>query len=423
VDQLSPTASAVQIGGVRPYWCLMLLFAGIALNLFDRQIINILAQDIKREFVISDAQLGLLTGTAFAFFYSIVGIPVGLLADRVNRIKLVASAISVWSLFTIFSGFTANFFQLVIARMGVGIGEAGSAPASTALISDLFPDKGRATAMSVLLLGAPVGSFIGLGLGGYVAAEWGWRAAFIVAGVPGLVLAPIMLATMRDPRHQALSSNTSTSVAKTVGTLFQSAAFRWLALGMVCSSFMVYGSGAWLPPFFIRNYGMTLTEIGSYSAIAVGIGGGLGTLGGGFICDRLRNKVRHVELSFVMLAMVLGIPSMLLTIFGPDRSTAIVGMILFCMCAFSCTAPIISFIQRQTPPESRALAIAFCSAGSNIVPLGLGLPLIGLLSDGLHVAYGQMALGYALLSGIFLAVVAGVGALWRARTIITNVRL
>ena len=180
-------------------WTLALLFAAGALNIFDRQIVNILAQAIKVDLSISDAQLGLLTGTAFGLFYSVLGIPLGRLADRVDRVKLIAAAMAVWSVFTALSGVAANFTQLFVTRLGVGVGEAGSQPASTALVADLFAENRRASALSLLLVSTPVGSFLGLLLGGYVGTLWGWRAAFLVAGIPGVILALVMIVTSRDP--------------------------------------------------------------------------------------------------------------------------------------------------------------------------------------------------------------------------------
>ncbi len=182
------------------YWSLALLFAAGVLNLFDRQIVNILGQDIKTELGLSDVQLGLLAGTAFGIFYGILGIPLGRLADRVDRVKLIAGVLVIWSGFTVLCGFAGSFLQLFVTRMGVGVGEAGSQPASTALIPDMFAAERRTSALALLLVSAPVGSFLGLLVGGFVGATWGWRTAFVMSGMPGFALAIVMVTTMRDPR-------------------------------------------------------------------------------------------------------------------------------------------------------------------------------------------------------------------------------
>jgi predicted MFS family arabinose efflux permease len=397
-------------------WSLAVLFVAGALNIFDRQIVNILAQAIKVDLSISDAQLGLLTGTAFGLFYSVLGIPLGRLADRVDRVKLIAAAMALWSAFTALSGLAGSFTQLFVTRLGVGVGEAGSQPASTALVADLFPQGRRASALSLLLVSTPVGSFLGLLLGGYVGTLWGWRAAFLVAGVPGLILAVVMVATTRDPKFaRTISpSRQEPSLHETLRMFAGRPRFRWLVLGAVSWSFLIYTSAAWLPAFFIRVHGMTTAQIGRFAAIAVGLGGALGTIGGGFICDLLRRRVREVELKMLMIALCLAVPLLLVTLLSGNRSIALVSMILFDVFAFSYLTPTVLLIQKAVKAESRSLAIAVGLSISTILNLGLALPLVGLLSDALTPTQGCGAIRYALaLSAIAVGLV-GMFSHWSA---------
>ena len=396
-------------------WALALLFLGGAINLFDRQIINILAQDIKRDLMVSDAQLGLLTGTAFGIFYSLFGIPLGRLADRVDRIKLISAALVTWSGFTAVCGLAANFTQLFLARMGVGVGEAGSQPASIALIPDMFPDRHRVTAISLLLVGGPVGSFLGLLAGGYVGATWGWRVAFFVAGVPGILLATVMLTTLRDVRQAKPGRDrTALPVMQTLREMVRRPRFRWLAIGLMCSSFLVYATGAWLPPFFIRSQDMSLTRIAGFAAVAVGAGGAIGTLCSGFLCDLLRPRIDHVESKAMMASFALAVPALVVTVLAPTATMAFVAWFSFNVMAFAWQGPTMSMLQKAVNETDRSMAIALASALAVIVSLGLGLPLVGLLSDGLTPLRGPRAIGEALLISIVCVAALGIFAHWRA---------
>jgi predicted MFS family arabinose efflux permease len=400
-----PTVSAV-----RRNWSLVLLFLAGVLNIFDRQIVNILAQSIKADLGLSDAQLGLLTGTAFGLFYAVLGIPLGRLADRVNRVKLMATVLVLWSGLTILCGMAGNFLQLLVARMGVGVGEAGSQPASTALVADLFEPARRTSAMSALLVSASAGGFLGLALGGYVAAHWGWRVAFFVAGAPGFFLAVVMLVVMRDPRTLQPSKAASPPFLQTVAALWRNPRFRWLALGLICISYFAYAGGAWLPAFFIRVHGMTTSQIGGFAALGVGVGGGFGTLGCGLICDALRSRVRHVEIKALMLTMALAVVLLLITVSVPQRLIALGAMLLFYMFTYAFFGPTVTLIQNEASAQTRSLAIALCISVSNIVNLGIAIFAVGALSDALTPKYGDHALGYALGIGALIAALLGLTA-------------
>lgn len=389
----------------RAPWSLALLFVVYALNIADRQIINILAQDIKQDFGLSDGELGLLTGMAFGIFYSFLGIPMGRLSDVVDRVRLTVIALSVWSGFTAMCGLAGSFTHLFLLRMGVGVGEACSVPASTSLVRDLYTEKRRTTAMSVLLIGAPVGSFLGLLVGGWVSSVWGWRMAFIVAGAPGLIVALIMAVSMRDPRRRASDHGRTTAFWPAIRTLLAQPRFGWVATGLACSGFFTIAVAAWLPAFFIRVHGLTTAETGLYTAISMGLGGVVGTLGGGLLCDHLRARIREVELTVLMWLAALSAISLLGIVLYPDRTVALSCTLIFNMCTFGLLGPIVILIQGEADVESRGLAVAVCMSFSNILNLGVALPLVGALSDLLTPAYGVHAIAYALaLSGSLVAV-------------------
>lgn len=399
----------------RRHLTLVLLLAVSTLSILDRSIVNILGQDIKTELSISDAQLGLLTGTAFGVLYATLGLPLGRLADRMNRFHLIAAAVAIWSAFTAVCGLATNYVQLFLSRAGVAVGEAGSSPASVALVTEIFPEGRRSTALAVILLGGPIGGFLGLFVGGLVGGHWGWRAAFLAAGIPGILVAAIILIFMRDPQPPSTrpASSEPLDLPKTLGMLFRRPRFPWLVLAHTSTTFFVYASGAWLPPIFIRLHGMTTAQIGGYASLAVGLGGALGTLGGGLVCDRLRKSVRHAEVKFLATALSVAIVSLLVIVLSPSRELALATMFIFNACAYAYLGPSAALVQLEATPESRSLAQAICLSVSVILNLGAGLPLVGALSDALRPHYGAIALAYALGTGCTIMGAVGLICWWR----------
>ncbi len=399
----------------RAGWALTMLFLASVLNLLDRQIVNILAQPIKAELKLSDTELGMLTGTAFGVLYAVLGIPLGRIADRVNRAKLIAFALTVWSGFTCACGFASSFTQLFAMRMGVGFGEAAIQPSSTALVRDLVPASRRASAMALLLLGAPVGAFLGLMLGGWFGAALGWRNAFIAAGAPGVLLGLIVFGALREPRA-GVKLPPPPPFFRTVGSLVADKRLRYVTLGLICVTLMVYASGAWFPAFFMRAHHLKIDEIGRYSGLAVGIGGGLGVMGSGVLCDLLRKYVRDVEPKVLMAALFCTAPALLFVLFGPLEN-ALLAMGVFNLFAYAYLGPIVVLIQRQADDRTRALAVGVCIAVSNLTTLGLGLPLVGAVSDALTGTYGARSLAYALAWTLVPVAAVGVLAFLRVTTI------
>jgi predicted MFS family arabinose efflux permease len=374
---------------------LAMLFLASVLNLLDRQIINILAQSIKQALRLTDAELGMLTGTAFGILYALLGVPLGWLADRLNRARLIGFALIVWSGFTCLSGGAGNFAQLFTARMGVGFGEAAIQPASTALVRDLVPSSRRASAMSLLLLGAPVGAFLGLLLGGWFGATLGWRRAFVAAGAPGILLGLVVLFGLSEPR-QAMRRVSPPPFFTTIRGLATDPRLRLVTLGLICATLMVYASGAWLPAYYMRVRGLPIGEVGRYSALAVGVGGGAGALGSGLLCDRFRRWDSDVEPKVLAACLGLTVPTLLAVLFSHELAVSLFALGAFNLVAYAYLGPIVVLIQKQANDATCGLAVGVCIAVSNMATLGFGLPLVGALSDRLAGDYGAWSIAVAL---------------------------
>jgi MFS transporter, Spinster family, sphingosine-1-phosphate transporter len=391
-------------------WSLALLFLAGTLNLFDRQIVNVLSQQIKVELALSDAKLGLLTGTAFGLLYSFAIIPLARLADRTNRVRLIASALLVWSVFTGLCGATVNFVQLFLARMGVGIGEAGCQPASVSLVADLFPEAKRTSATAILLVGAPTGACLGLLVGGYITASWGWRVALYSAAIPGIVVAALMFLTMKDPGVNGRPAREG-SFTDAMALLARTVSLRWMTIAFGCETFCLFATGAWLPAFFMRAHAMSPLKVGKYLGVAVGIGGAVGALGIGFLSDMYRRRGRPRDWLLAKAILILNVPLIAFVVSVPNVPLAMLGVLLLYMTVYGYLGPVPVLIQRQAPIGTRALALGGTTAIANILSMCLGVPAVGLLSDALQPHFGAPAVGYALFIAICAVAVVGVFAL------------
>lgn len=396
-------------------WSLALLFAAGALNLFDRQIVNVLAQDIKSEFRLSDSSLGLLTGTAFGLLYSLAIIPLARIADRTNRVKLIASALAIWSLFTGLCGATRTFGQLFVARMGVGVGEAGCQPASVSVVADLFPETRRTSATAVLLVGAPVGACLGLLLGGFLATRLGWRSALFIASIPGFVVAALLFLTVKDPASRAGRAGEAATFAAALSALAGAPALRWLTLAFACETFGLFATGAWLPVFFIRAHGLSSADAGLALGLAVGFGGASGALGFGHLCDGFRTRDGAADWQLPMLVLGLNIPLIMIVVLAPSVPVAVVATLALNVTVYGYLGPVPVLIQRQAGRATRSLALGGVTAVANILSMCLGVPAVGVLSDILAPHVGTRAVGYSLAICLAAASVTGIAALARAR--------
>lgn len=417
-----PSAAAARYS----VWLLTLVYM---LNFVDRQIVNILAEPIKRDLGLADWQLGAMTGLGFAMFYTVLGIPMARLAERLHRGRIIAGCLIVWSGFTVACGLSTSFVQILMARIGVGIGEAGCTPSAQSLIADSVPANKRATALGTFSMGVPIGSLAGLVLGGIVAQSYGWRAAFMVAGAPGVLLALIAFATLRDPRPSGTAADRSNlmPLSAVLAQLRRQPAFWWLGAGSALTAFVGYGQQAFYVSFFLRNYTPELTAaasqvgfagplafVGVALGIVLGVSGGIGTLIGGRLGDRYAGKEPGGYAMVACLSMLIAGP-LLAAVFFMGSGLAILGLLavplLFKNMWFG---PVFAAIQGMIPQRSRSTATAIFLFVLNAGGLGLGALLTGAISDLFAASYGPAeGVRYALFATSLISFLSA-ACFWRA---------
>ncbi len=370
-------------------------------NFIDRQILSILLESIKNDLNLSDTSLGLLSGFAFALFYATLGIPIAKYADFGNRRNLISLAIGIWSFMTALSGLAQNFFHLLIARIGVGVGEAGCSPPAHSMISDYFPANIRATALGIYSLGIPFGIMFGLFAGGWINEYFGWRIAFFVVGVPGILLAIIFRFTVQEPKRGQAEGRADTkdqpNIIETAKFLLSKKSFRHLAFGASLAAFVGYGAITWLPSFFQRSYGMQTGDVGWYLGLILGIPGGLGIFLGGYLSDYFGSKDIRWCLWIVALAMLITTPLYYMVYLSPTSNTSFLWLII--PIAFGNFYQATTFSQTQGIVElrMRSVAAAILLFIINIIGLGFGPQAVGILSDILSKNYGKESLRYSLM--------------------------
>ncbi len=381
---------------------LFMLTLVYAFNFVDRQILVILQEPIKNDMGLSDAQLGLLSGFSFAVVYIIAGIPIAYWADRTNRRNIIAAALAVWSGMTALSGLTQNYTQLLLARIGVGIGEAGGSPPAHSMISDYYPPQRRATAMAIYSTGIHLGVLLGFIIGGFVSQAYGWRVAFMAVGIPGVLFALVFFLTVKEPDRGRWESTAEAaykpSMRETIKLLSSYRSFWYLAAATGLTAFTGYGNGNFAPSFLMRNHGFTVAEVGVVLAIFGGGGGLLGTFFGGFISDRLAvgDKRWYLWLPAIAgsLAVPLGFPYLLM-----DNTTVVIAsLFLVTICLNTYMGPCLAISHSLVPPAMRALTSAVLFLVLNMIGLGLGPLTVGLLSDFYAGYFGDDSLRYAMLT-------------------------
>lgn len=387
------------------YIVVFVLAFAYMLNYLDRQILSVLAEPVKQDLGLSDTQLGMLTGLMFALFYTVFGIPIGALADRWNRVRIIAISCGIWSVFTALSGLATNFVTLALARIGVGVGEAGCSPPSYSIISDYFPPERRGGALALYVLGVPAGSLIGTMAAGWIAVEYGWRTAFILVGLLGVVFAPVILWAVREPvrgRYDSQEKGSAQEAGQTAG-FFEAFLFFWKSPTLVlnaiaagATSFVSYGLMNWAPAFLIRVRGMELSEIALYYSVALTGALVLGAWLGSVISDRFGAK------NPIWYSLLPGGGLLLSTpfIFGFTSVTAWPVAMAFLIVPLVLKSvylvPALALLQNRTPARYRATASAVMLFLLNLIGLGCGPLFIGMMSDYLEPRHGVMALGYSL---------------------------
>lgn len=409
-------APEVQGAGAGAGWMVGLLTVAFALNLLDRQIINILAEPIKRDLGLADWQLGALSGLSFAVLYSVAALPIARFADRSNRVRVVGAAILIWSVFTAATALAGNFLQMLLLRLGVGIGEAGGAPPSQSLIADRFPPSKRAGALAIFAIGAPVGGAIGLIAGGMLEGLIGWRWTMVCAGMPGVLVGLLVLITLRDPRHLNPTSHVPPSLAASLKMLLSSPSFLLIALGSAMMSFVNYGTMAFAGSYYLRNHLPELEQLGaSIGQTPLGvIGLGLGIFGaaggtlGALVGGRLGNSAGSRNLR--ALALIPAGGSIIGTfayaaMFAVPSAAASLG--IFAVAAFFTSlwyGPGNLAMQRLAGPHAKATALAVALFLNSAIGLSMGPLLMGAASDALAPSLGA---GEGLRAGILIGLLAG----------------
>jgi MFS family permease len=399
---------------------LAILLLAYILNFLDRQILGILAQPIKADLHLTDSQFGAIGGLAFALLYSVLGIPLALIADRTSRSLVVTAALAVWSGFTALCGLAQGFTQLFLFRLGVGVGEAGGVAPSYALIADHFPPERRGRALAIYSLGVPIGLGAGTLIGAYLAALLGWRAAFLVMGIVGVALAPVMLLLVRDPTRAARSRADGTSPAR-LGEVFpllaRKPSFWLLAFASSCSSLAGYGLALWTPSVLMRSFGLHLVTTGQFLASLLLTGGVAGVFAGGWLADRFGKSDRRWYARLPALAWLITAPSFALAFLC--HNLILVWSLLLVANGLNILwlGPVTNAVQHLAPQRMRASASASFLLINNLIGLGVGPLLIGVVSDHLKGRYGVESLRYAAIGSTAFYLVAGGLALCAVRTI------
>jgi predicted MFS family arabinose efflux permease len=385
--------------GVRRY-ALGILVVVYTFNFIDRQILSILMQDIKQELGLSDSLLGLLSGFAFAAFYATLGIPIARLADRTNRRNLIAGSLALWSAMTALSGLAQNFWHLLAARIGVGIGEAGCTPPANAMLSDYYPPEQRATAFGIYAMGIPIGILFGFLIGGWINEIFGWRKAFFVVGLPGLLLAVIVRYTVGEPVRGQSEARVTSSDQPTLGETFRhlrrKRAFVHLAIGGGLTAFVGYSWIIWMPAFLMRTHGMSSGEVGTALGLIVGIAGAIGIALGGYLADRVARIDRRWSLWIVSVAVLINIPFAVGVFFSGTVQACLWFMIVPFLLGNFWQGTSFAQTQGLVGLRMRAVAAAVLLFIVNMIGLGAGPQFVGIVSDLLAPRFGVDSLRWAL---------------------------
>ena len=382
---------------------LLVLLLAYIFNFIDRHIIGVLAVPIRTEFALSDTALSTL-GVVFGLFYATIAIPIAWLADRRSRVNIIAGAVALWSLFTAACGLAQSYAQLVVARMGVAVGEAGGIAPSYALISDLYPKEKRARALAFFSLGIPIGSALGVFFGGWLAAHLSWRSAFLIVGLAGLPAALLIKTLIREPARGRLDGVATAVAAPPLGTvagrLARTPSFWLLSFGAASGSILGYGLIFWLPSFFNRSFGLPVEDVGWFYGSIVLVGGSAGTWLGGWIGDRVGPARPGAYALIPAVCFLITAPTFALGLFAPNLWAAWLLFAVGQMMALAWLGPVISAVQHIVPPSMRATTSASFLFINNLIGIAFGIFFLGWLSDQMKAAHGEASLQYSILWGL-----------------------
>jgi predicted MFS family arabinose efflux permease len=423
-----PEAGLKEVSQHRRYriYVLAVLGASSILNYYDRNLITILVEPMKRDLHLSDSQIGLLTGFGFALMYSLLGIPVARLADRYGRARLLAVALGLWSLMTVASGRASNFFTMLLARIGVGIGEAGGLPATHALIADYFPAPTRGRALSVIGVCGTLGLSLALAGGGLISEHYGWRVAFLVAGLPGLILSTVLFLTVRDRKPDTVAEIESSSrppmkLAEVFAALWARRSYVYLCAGLGFAAIGAYGQFAWTPAFLMRTYHMSSGQIGTYYSAVVGPASLVSVFIGGALNDWLMKRDQRWSLWMLAACFAINVPLSLIFFQVHDFRLAMALSLVSAILGALWVAPAYALVQSLAGPSLRAIGAAIFMMIVNIIGLGLGPYATGALSDHLKARFGDASLGLSLCAVTFTCLVGVFFFLIAARSVASDI--
>ena len=425
VGMYGNTAHTTQPVGARAWAALAILCFVYVLNFLDRQLLSILAKPIQDSLHISDKQLGLIGGLYFALFYCFISIPVGWLADRTNRVRVVSLACGLWSAATVACGLSASYPQLVLARMTVGVGEAGGVPPSYAIISDYFPSGRRGTALGLYNLGPPLGQALGVAFGASIAAAFSWRHAFLALGSVGVVTAVAVFLTVKEPPRGGLDRKPEapidTTAAKsgliaTIAMFFSRPALVLVALASGATQVVTYGAGNFTTLILMREKGMTLPQVAVWYALVVLVGMGGGIFVSGRVIDRFTRRSRMAYALVPALTLTLALPFFVGFAWSPTWPLATALLLGPTFLNYFYLSSSVALVQEEVAPHQRVMSGALLLLVMNLLGMGIGPTFVGWVSDALHAAHPHNSLQlaffaltpfYALAIALFL-VLAGV---------------
>jgi predicted MFS family arabinose efflux permease len=407
----------------RARWALAILCWVYVLNFLDRQLLSILAKPIQDDLGITDGQIGMISGLYFAMFYCVLAIPIGWLADRTHRVRVLSLACALWSAATVACGFSANYPQLVLARMSVGVGEAGGVPPSYSIVSDYFPPGKRCTALSLFNLGPPIGQALGVAFGASITVAYSWRSAFISLGAVGIVTAAIVWLFVREPARGGLDTRAAVvqpargGFWSTCRMFFSYPVLLRVSLACAATQFVTYAVLNFTTLFLMREKGMTLQEIAVYYAILIGAGIGLGMYVSGRLIDRLARRSKTAYGYLPAAALALAIPFFIAFVAVPDWPLALVFLALPTFLNYFYLSPAVTLVQEEVQPDQRVLAGALLLLVMNLIGLGLGPTWLGAVSDLLRPSHPDNSLQLAFYTLVPFYLLAVLLHLWLARAL------
>ena len=409
-------------------YVLVMLTLIYAFNFADRQILVILQESIKNEWQLSDTELGLLSGFIFAIFYVVLGIPIARYADQGNRRNIVAGSLGLWSIMTAISGYAGNFIQLLLARIGVGVGQAGESPAAHAMISDYFPLEKRSNALSIYSIGLYIGILVAFLMGGYLNQHFGWRTAFLVMGVPGIIFSLLFYFTVKEPEKGATDVRESTSgktytLQTALKLLFSNAIFLYLAIAIALHLFCIFALLNWAPSFLSRLHGMKTMDVGVSLGLIFGLSGAIGTYVRKLLTDRLGKRDKRYQLKVPAYSILISIFFTAGALFFQNNYLTLLCLGVSAFLQSMYLGPFIAVAHSLVPATMRALSSAIVFFMLNLFGLGFGPLVVGIISDSLQPSMGIESLRWALSIILLVNVVSAALFFAAARKIGINTAL